>query len=66
MLINWISVNDAMPEFDGPYLCFIEWKQECGNIWRLQEVVSLHMNVWQVLKSRTITHWIPLPEPPNK
>ena len=64
--MKWIDATEKKPDFDGYFLCFILYPQECGNIWKRQEVVYLHLNAWQLDdRSGTITHWVPLPNPPD-
>ena len=60
--MNWIDVNKK-PDFDGYFLCFVLYPQECGNVWKRQEVIYLDNNEW-IISRGTITHWMPLPDLP--
>lgn len=62
---EWISVAQATP-YDGMYLCLVEQTQQCGTIWKVQKVMQNLFNNWVVNHNEKITHWMPLPTPPNK
>ena len=62
---EWISVEQATPH-DGMYLCLVEQIQQCGTIWKVQKVMQNLFNNWVVIHNETVTHWMPLPTPPNK
>lgn len=51
---RWISVEDALPEEDGKYLFF----STRGGVQCAYYYKGLTMG-------RTITHWMPLPQPPS-
>lgn len=62
---NWISVEDELPKEQDWYLCYndvedgsevLHWEGD-GNVWM--------DNDWHY-KSKEITHWMPLPQPPRK
>ncbi len=67
---EWISVEDGLPE-DGEYvLCW--YTDEGGNSWHTVGKVEEDTERW-ILDiegaydfERTVTHWMPLPEPPEK
>jgi len=78
---KWISVEDRLPEFEKDVLLFDDWKTTDGNEIRqdvrvgyLKEVSSYKSNSgivnnceWGGMEfAFNITHWQPLPEPPNK
>ena len=62
---NWISVEDELPKVQDWYLCYndvedgsevLHWEGD-GNVWM--------DNDWHY-KSKEITHWMTLPQPPRK
>ena len=62
---NWISVEEELPKVQDWYLCYndvedgsevLHWEGD-GNVWM--------DNDWHY-KSKEITHWMPLPQPPRK
>lgn len=63
---KWIDVKEQpTPDFDGEYLCLLEIKQECHNVWKVQRVVNCVFNRWVLTGlSEKITHWQPLPKAP--
>ena len=62
---KWIS-TETMPDYDGRYLCYIKQVQECDNVWEYQAVRDCTINLWSTLANETITHWMPLPNAPEK
>ena len=66
--MEWISVNDKMPENDAPYLVFAEsadpdkpfiqiaWYNPSRRLWELIPTA------W----SNFISHWMPLPSAPHR
>ena len=68
---EWISVKDAMPISDGEYLTYSTgYKDQIRNVVSLDWfAVEGRQVVWFNIRrggSFGITHWMPLPEPPNK
>lgn len=55
---KWISVKDRFPETEGRYLTFGEPFGISTEYWR-------HDKEWQSDPYHCITHWQPLPEPPQ-
>jgi len=47
----------GMPEFDGKYLVLIEQEQECGNVWKYQQVVECIMNNWILKDKEKVVGW---------
>lgn len=60
--MNWISVRDRLPEQDQMVLT-----------WSYDEIIAwgaIKHGVWSAIRDEygqeiTITHWMPLPEPPK-
>lgn len=63
--MNWISIKDESPAFDGSYLAMISEPQECGNTHYYQEVVSNVFNSWILKDKQELTHWMELPKEPK-
>lgn len=75
---RWISVEDALPEKDGEYLVFTEYEDvfKCTfdsneeNKWGFEQdyhdpdTLGWAGTTWTAVE--TVTHWMPLPEPPEK
>ena len=61
----WVDVKEKpTPDYDGTFLCFIQQKQECGNIWEYQKIVECAFNSWILLDKEVITHWKEKENPP--
>lgn len=69
--MEWISVEDAAPTESGNVLVFVDEEsygpfQDVVNAYICPEYGNL---IWEDLEGddyrRDITHWMPLPEPPN-
>ena len=63
---EWISVEERLPQVTGKYICGV--KDKDGNTWTVPADWSLEMKRWfgefGEIKN-TVTHWMPLPEPPK-
>lgn len=62
----WISVAKRLPEENGFYLCLYEAKQPGGIA--MDEGLSILQyldNKWRLNEIYTVTHWMPLQEPPK-
>ena len=64
---EWISVNDRLPDGIGYYVTYapgyygisiMEWRTP-----ELTDVLQWWADEWS--PTSTVTHWMPLPEPPN-
>ena len=64
MMSEWIDVEDRFPE-DG-FSCYLLYSIDD----RMAAVGGVHKGVFQVnddeLCHNLISHWMPLPEPPNE
>ena len=64
----WIPVSERLPEESGSYLvvyhpCFwddVEWSKRCVGIDTFRGKTT-----WAKKKFQRVTHWMPLPEPPE-
>jgi hypothetical protein len=50
---------------DGDFLCYIERKEECGNIWKYFDVVKNSFNTWTLKDGEKVIAWTYLPLPPK-
>lgn len=76
IFMNWISINESLPEFDKDVLISIEGKNPCVLIGYLQaknESSGGTNLIWRAdsdefgrFSNPKITHWMPLPEPATK
>ena len=73
---QWISVKDRLPEKDGNYLCYLECGAVCeatfdstiaseGEEFPFGEWVAVYNSDTLGFTYDAITHWMPLPEPPQ-
>lgn len=64
---EWISVDERLPGVSGRYICAV--KDKNGHTWTVAGDYSLEMKKWFGLLfgeiKNTVTHWMPLPEPPK-
>ena len=65
--VNWISVEERMPEREGYYLVYscgdyeiAKFRKGKFHIWEQDAFESMD---WR--PTTLITHWMPLPEPPE-
>ncbi len=59
---EWISVKDRLPESDDYVLCY---RDSCGLSSRI--MVGFYLRgKWTCGAIGNVTHWMPLPEPPEE
>lgn len=70
--MEWISVNDRLPSVKHGYidelvLVCVKNKNKSDGIY-LQDVCAFDGSKWseRINTYETITHWMPLPEPPEE
>ena len=58
----WISAEERLPETDDHVLCCTRTKKGTANV-----VVGYYMDgLWRCGMNSNVTHWMPLPEPPEE
>ncbi|MGG5486242.1 DUF551 domain-containing protein [Gaetbulibacter sp. PBL-D1] len=62
--MEWINVNNKMPEYDGQYLCVVHEIEECGAEYNRIKVMTQHMAIFVENHNQRVTHWMTLPELP--
>lgn len=67
---RWIPVNERMPKDCERVLVYADnspqnYPRRAFYIYRLERWVSDEVNTYTVYGNMTITHWMPLPEPPE-
>lgn len=61
MLLEWISVQDRLPEDTRHVLCCTMTKKKTQNV-----MIGYYMEgFWRVGMNSNVTHWMELPEPPE-
>ena len=61
---KWIPVTERLPEGEDPVLCFIKNGQQ--DILQLDKFENLWIGMQWTYKRHAVTHWMPLPEPPEE
>lgn len=65
--MEWIDINDRLPEKSGAYLCFVEEVTNLGLMcyWHIS-AFTINDNRWfdDDLKTMNVTNWMPLPPKP--
>ena len=59
--MNWISVNDKLPEFGQEVIVYSEWGVEGGLTF---SELGFEYNDFSLAKN--VTHWMSLPQKPSK
>ena len=62
MLAKWISVKDRLPEEEKEVLCYLGNALGKGIVVAFRRHGDWYFDGW---KCPTVTHWMPLPEPPK-
>jgi hypothetical protein len=52
-------------DIDGDFLCYIERKEECGNIWKYFSVIKNSFNTWSLKDGERVVGWTYLPTYPE-
>ena len=66
---KWISVTERLPDFEGCLLCMR--KAFVGDNLRYQDILYYEEGTFYMefedtpIPTEAITHWMPLPQPPN-
>ena len=60
--MKWIRTEDQLPEIDEHVLCCTENKAGKRNVVRGYYMDGL----WRCGMNSTVTHWMPMPEPPGE
>jgi hypothetical protein len=71
---KWISVNDRLPRTPNAFLVYYGFKDENGEMYETRYIGTMTFFAfdkephWQHEGSYglTVTHWMPLPEPPKE
>ena len=70
---NWISVKDRLPDEDGEYLISMYHRFMIGGIYnkytgRFVAKYYAEYKEWRIMNDvcTSVTHWMPLPEPPKE
>ncbi|EOD2055111.1 DUF551 domain-containing protein, partial [Salmonella enterica subsp. enterica] len=63
---GWISCSEQMPDEIGRYWCYVEEQNDLGKS-HYQWNCSWNGDKWgSEMMSGKVTHWMPLPEPPQE
>lgn len=57
---RWIPCSERMPEHSGRCLCYCNGEVRVLRYWRTQQEFQYGG------RKRNVTHWMPLPEPPEE
>lgn len=61
MKTKWVSVKDRLPKVGNWYLCYSDGQLEILFLDSANPVMWLQSGDWDF----SVTHWMPLPEPPE-
>ena len=65
---EWIPVTERLPEEDGDYLVWF-YDAKCCKVAEFNKHTAKERYVWWfagIDRTRFVTHWMPLPEPPKE
>lgn len=64
---EWISVDDRLPEDEVEVLIFYELKDKKRNGVTIEKITHpADGNLWSCTDKEIISHWMPLPNAPDK
>lgn len=65
---NWIRVRDKLPEVDETVIAYCRFGNDPANTFMSLAYVDAHgaWAEWPTSRNANVTHWMPLPDPPNK
>ena len=68
---RWISVEERLPEIKEPVLAMVHWDDFGDTMMCYGCRYKTRWYLWncvegELLKNFTVTHWMPLPEPPEE
>lgn len=58
---RWVSINDRLPDADGPYWCWFGAERPSV----IQQRVCIFIHRHGIFSDGSVTHWMPLAEAPN-
>lgn len=70
--MNWIDINNELPEFDKDVLIFYEDKQAVSYLTRIEQgsgyryVYFRNPDTYNHYEISNATHWMPLPDAPKQ
>jgi hypothetical protein len=64
--MEWISLNDRLPEIDGKYIVAYTNNSKSITVALFSRMDSLFTHIRTGAEFMTITHWMPLPKPPTQ
>lgn len=64
--MKWIPVTERLPEADGRYLCNIRMFSFPGRFYQAVLPCSKYGFIEGCVYTNDVTHWMPLPEPPEE
>lgn len=65
---RWIPVTERLPEVDGDYLVWF-YDAKCWKVAEFNKHTAKERYVWWfagIDRTKYVTHWMPLPEPPKE